>query len=651
MRTGWIAAVSVCLALGAYAGGATAGPAPVPVEAFADSSLTGSPRLSPDGLHLAVSVELGEGHYALAIYRLQDMQRTAFLRMPRYELPADAYWVSDRRLVIAKGRQMGSREQPRATGEIIATDLDGSNQKYLYGYRETPRIAGLHRGYGAIEGLPAVRNGHFYMRRYSYNSNVSQLYDVDTGRGTARLVADIPVRNLSFTLDRNGVPRYAHGVDDDDRYLLYAAEAQGANWTRVPPEQMGGRFVPGALSADGRQVYGFLSVDDGPSVLVRANLDGSARHVVAEDGFRDVDDLEWASAPLQPFAANIGEGRPRTLYFDPDSEEATLHQALARGFPEHQVSYASHSADGSVRLLYAYSDRDPGAWFVFDSVKRKASRLLARREAIDPARMGERRPFRFRASDGMELDGYMTIPQGIVEPRQLPMVLLPHGGPHAAGDTWPYDNDAQFLASRGYLVLQVNYRGSQGRGRRFEEAGYLQWGTRIQDDLLDGVRWSIAQGHADPRRICAYGASFGAYSAMMVAARAPELIRCAAGLSGLYDLKMMYSKGDITSSKSGRNYLARVVGRDDAALAAGSPTAQAASIKAPVLLVHGEVDERTPLAQATAMKAALERAGNAPEWMVVPKEGHGFYKDENNIAFYCRLEAFLDRHIGGAAAQ
>lgn len=646
MRIAWIAALAACMAMNA----GTAAAEPVPVEAFANSSLTGSPRLSPDGLHLAMSVEIGDGHYALAIYRLQDMQQTAFLRLPRYELPVEAYWVSDRRLVIAKGRQLGSREQPQATGEIIATDFDGGNQKYVYGYQEIPRIAGLQRGYGAIEGLPAVRNGRFYMRAYSYNSDVSQLYDVDASRATARLVADIPVKNLSFTLDRAGVPRYAHGVDDDDRYLLYAADGKGANWTQVPAAQMGGKFVPHAFSADGRQLYGFLSVDGGPSTLVRANPDGSARQVVAGDGFADVSDLEWSAAPVQPFAANIGEGRPRTVYFEPGSDEAMLHQTLALGFPDHQVSYAGHSSDGAVRLLYAYSDRDPGAWYLFDSVRRKASLLLTRREGIDPAQMGERRPFRFRASDGMELDGYMTLPHGVDTPRNLPMVLLPHGGPHAMGDTWAFDNDAQFLASRGYLVLQVNYRGSRGRGRNFEEAGYLQWGTRVQDDLLDGVRWSIAQGYADPQRICAFGASFGAYSAMMAAARAPELIRCAAGLSGLYDLKMMYSKGDIRSSKYGRNYLMRVIGRDDAALAASSPTAQAARIKAPVLLVHGEVDERTPLAQATAMKAALERAGNAPEWMVVPREGHGFYKNENNVAFYRRLEAFLGRHIGAGAA-
>ena len=238
------------------------------------------------------------------------------------------------------------------------------------------------------------------------------------------------------------------------------------------------------------------------------------------------------------------------------------------------------------------------------------------------------------------------LPAGVQAPGKMPMVLLPHGGPHVEGDRWGFDTDAQFLASRGYLVLQVNYRGSRGRGYGFQQAGFHQWGGRIQEDLVDGVRWAVAQGHADPGRICAYGASFGAYSAMMVAARAPDLIRCAAGLAGLYDLKSFTTRSDTARSSGGRAYFRRAVGSGDDYLRENSPTALAAAITAPVFLAHGELDERTPYSQAVAMKKALEDAGRPPEWMAVPREGHGFYSDENNIEFYRRLEAFLDRHIG-----
>lgn len=620
----------------------------VPVEVFAASSKIGSPRLSPDGRHVAMTTDLGEGNHALRVYRIEDMHQTALLRLPRYELPTQVTWVSDRRLVIAKGRQLGSREEPVPMGEIIASDLDGTQQKYIFGYEQANRMAGLERGFGYISGVPEVRNGRFYMRRLSRGSSRSQLYDVDAIKGTSRLVADVPAKDLSFTLDRAGVPRFAHGVDDDDHYLLYSADADGRNWAPVPAGQVGGKFVPLAFGADGRHVFAYHSVDGGPVTLVRALADGSGREILAQDAFASIHDAEWTPTPMQPFAASLGQGKPRHVHFDAQSYESQLFEAIGNGFPDHHVTYVNHSGDGKVSLLYVYSDRDPGSWYLFDRTRRELSELLVSREGIDPARMGERRAFRFKASDGLELDGYMTIPAGVGEPARLPMVLLPHGGPHASGDGWAFDNDAQFLASRGYLVLQVNFRGSLGRGERFERAGFLQWGTRIQDDLLDGVRWAIGQGYADADRICSYGASFGAYAAMMVAARAPELIKCAAGLSGLYDLKMMYSKGDVGTTRYGRNYLVRVVGKDDAELAANSPTTLAARIKAPVLLVHGEIDERTPLAQARAMKSALEAAGNTPEWLVVPREGHGFHDDGNNAAFYRRLEAFMARHIGSA---
>ena len=623
----------------------------VPVEAFANFNKVHSPRISPDGQHFAVAAELGEGNHALVIYRIQDMQQTMMLRLPRYELPAQMYWVSSKRLVIAKARQVGSREKPAAMGEIIATDFDGKNQKYIFGYQQSTRIAGVSRGFGYIESLPEERNGHFYMRRLSFDTHSSQLYDIDSERTTGRLIADIPIKDLSFVLDRKGVPRFAHGNDDNANYLLYAADANGENWKQVAPSQVGGKFVPFAFSADGQQLFAYLSEDDGPSMLVKSDLAGQNRVVLAKDEFGSVGDVEWTATPSEPFAAILGEGKPRMAYFDEKSPEAQLHQALSKSFPDKYVTYANHSSDGNISLFYAYSDRDPGAWYLFDRKQSKVSKILISREGIDAARMGERRPFRFKASDGLELSGFMTLPAGIQQPSGLPMVLVPHGGPHAPGDDWSFDTDAQFLASRGYLVLQVNFRGSQGRGYRFERAGYLKWGTRIQDDLLDGVRWAIAQGYANPDRICSYGASFGGYSALMTAARAPELIKCAVGSMGVYDLKMMYSKGDIKSTAFGRNYLARVIGRDDSELEANSPVSLASRIQAPVLLIHGEADERVPFAQSKAMKAALERAGHPPEWMAVPGEGHGFYKDENNVAYYRRLEAFIGKYIGAASQQ
>ncbi|MCC4603850.1 alpha/beta hydrolase family protein [Xanthomonas campestris] len=636
----WMVAVSAWTSAGGVAA------EPPPAEAFVESGPISSPSMSPDGKHLAVSADLGDGNYALVVYRIADMQSTIMLRLPRYELPVRIAWVSDRRLVIGEGRKLGSLEEPVPMGEIIATDLDGSNQRYVYGYQQSTRNAGLERGFGYIEGLPSRRNGHFYMRRLSLDSRHSMLYDVDATTTTHRLIADIDVPDLRFVLDRDGVAQYAYGTDDNDTSLLFRRSGNG--WT--PLTQTQANWRPFTFADQPGRVYGWYSEAGGPAALVSSDPDGQQRSVLASDPFYDVDDLQWGPVPAAPFAARLGPGQPALRYFAQDDAQAQLHRSLSQTLAGQYVDFVNFTEDGSSLLLKAYSDRDAGAWYIFNRPTNTLKLVIKARKALPAAQMSERRMLRFQARDGLALDGVLTVPAAAAKGVALPMILLPHGGPHADGDGWAFDTDAQFLASRGYLVLQVNYRGGQGRGPNFERAGYRQWGERIQDDLVDGVRWAIAQGLADPARICSYGASFGAYAAMMVQVKAPEMFRCAVGMAGIYDLQMMYSKGDINRSDYGLNYLERAIGRDPADLAAHSPVALAERIKAPVLLVHGEEDERAPFAQAKSLRAALTRSGNAPQWMAVPKEGHGFYKEDNQVAFYRTLEQFLASHLGNPAA-
>ncbi|WP_313255016.1 prolyl oligopeptidase family serine peptidase [Stenotrophomonas sp.] len=616
----------------------------VPVEAFAKASPFSMPRLSPDGQYLAFATDFGEGNHALQVVRLSDMHRTAVLRLPRYESPYQIIWVGDRRLVVAKGRRYGSLEKPIPTGEIIASDFDGENQRYIYGYEQQNAAAGLDRGFGFIEGIGQGNDGRFYMRQLKRSPTNSMLYLVDAGlRPSFKLVASVNVPNLEFVIDRNGVARYAWGRDDQDNYQLFAS-GDGQHWQPIAQEQVGGMWTPMAFSGDNQRVYGRFSRADGPSALVLSNPDGGQREVLVEDGFGSIGLSQWTRTPATPFAAAPLAGRPQLRYFDPGRPEAELHKALADLLPQQHVTFDDVSRDGQTVLVHLASDRDPGSWYTFRRGTNKLEKVLSPREGIDPTQMAERRPVRFKASDGLELEAVFTVPKNAQGP--LPTVILPHGGPHGVRDDWFYDTDAQFLANRGYLVVQVNYRGSGGRGQAFEERGYLQWGTRVQQDLVEGLREAEKQGLADTSRVCSYGASFGAYSAMMLAAREPQLIRCAVGLAGLYDLKMMYKKGDIKDSAYGRNYLGRVIGRSDEELVANSPTGVAARITVPVFLAHGERDERTPIAQANAMRSALTAAGRPPQWMAVAGEGHGFYNDNNSIAFYRALETFLQENIG-----
>lgn len=228
-----------------------------------------------------------------------------------------------------------------------------------------------------------------------------------------------------------------------------------------------------------------------------------------------------------------------------------------------------------------------------------------------------------------------------------PLVVLPHGGPHGIREEWWWEPWSQLLASRGYAVLQVNFRGSGGYGQAFQTAGYRQWGGLMIDDLIDATRWAVEQGHADGKRVCTLGASFGGYAALMSAAREPELFRCAISYVGVSDLALMHSRGDIQDSSYGESYLKRVIGEDADELADFSPTTHAADIKAAVMLIHGGEDVRVPIIHAERMRKALAKADRPVEWMVEDSEGHGFYRESHRLAFlYEGVLAFLAKHTG-----
>ena len=641
------ALVAACLGLPAVAAAADL----IPVEAFARHASMSMPRLSPDGKHIALRMDDG-GNHALVIYDVADMSKpVSMLRMPKFEMPVDVEWVSPTRLVVEKGKMLGSIDRPVGTGEILATNVDGTHQDYLFGYQSGYGSRGDTRqaddGWGSIDGLPPKANGHFYLGAQLWNDeNHSRLYDVDAIRNVRHLIGDIGVGGLSFMVNPEGKVAFAFGTNTDFEYVAY--QRIGDRWAQLGKAQAGKLFAPFATAPDGQHVYAKYSATGGPTELVEQRLDGADRKLLAKDDFGSVGNAQWTAPPLQPFAVITTTGTPRPIYVDPALPAAKLYMAISQKFPGEFVDFINFSEDGRELLFAVSSDRDPGTYYLIDTEHYKVVKLFTAAPWIDPAKMAERVPMRFKASDGMELEAILTVPNG-VPMEKLPMVLLPHGGPHGVSDDWFFDWDAQFLANRGYLVLQVNYRGSGGRGVNFEQDGYLKWGTRIQQDLIDGVKWAEQQQYADPDRVCVYGGSFGGYSALMSVIRAPKLFKCAIGYAGIYDLAMMYKKGDIRTRASGRNYLTNVIGKDDTALAANSPDQLAAQIDVPVLLIHGEADQRAPFAQAKAMRAALDAAHKPYEWMAKPNEGHGFYTEANNVERLNRMQDFLAKYIGKGA--
>jgi dipeptidyl aminopeptidase/acylaminoacyl peptidase len=249
-----------------------------------------------------------------------------------------------------------------------------------------------------------------------------------------------------------------------------------------------------------------------------------------------------------------------------------------------------------------------------------------------------------KVRDGVKIRGYLTTPNG--KSKNLPMIVLVHGGPHGPFDDYDFNYETQLLASRGYAVLQVNYRGSGGRGREFMVSGYRRWGHEMQNDITDAVKWAIGFGVADRNRICIYGGSYGAYAALTGAYREPDMFKCAVGLSGIYDLPLMFNRGDIKDLKSGVRYLNDVLGSDEADLRERSPVYNAEKIKAAVFLIHGKEDERAPFEHAKRMREALQKAGNPPEWLSEGGEEHGIFNENHRARVYELMLQFFAKHIG-----
>ena len=619
----------------------------VPVDAFAHRSGYSIPRLSPDGKYLAVAVEQGEDH-AVVVYQLSDMSHPkSLLRLPWHQLPYDIQWTGPERLVVELAKFIGSLDRPERLGEIIASDADGKrilpmfNRDWVDG--RGGRVRTADDGYATIASLPSKANGHFYMQTYMWDDEKNTwLYDVNADNGVRHLVGQINAGDMDFTLDSDGNVRYAQGLDLFDKYVVY--RMQNGQWVQLPNDEHSERFEPIAFSQDKQHLYARTSVKGGPMSLVQTNADGTQSKLLAKDDFGSIDYVQW-TPQNEPIAATPATGIPTSIIINGNQPLAQIYQVLRDKFPNQFVNFSSFSEDGATLIFEVSSDRDPGSYYLFDMKAKKIVNLFSENGSIDPDKMGSRVPMHFTASDGMPVEAILTVPKG-ASMNNLPMVLLPHGGPFGINDTWFFDTDAQFLASRGYLVLQVNYRGSGGRGQGFVDAGYGEWGTRIQQDLIDGVKWAEAQHYGDPKRVCVFGASFGGYSAMMTVIRAPGLFKCAIGEAGIYDLAMMYDKGDIKDRKSGRNYLEQAIGKDPSELAANSPDKLADKIDVPVLLIHGEADERAPFAQAKAMRAALEAAHKPYEWLTKPNEGHGFYKEENLVDMYNHVQGFLEKSIG-----
>jgi dipeptidyl aminopeptidase/acylaminoacyl peptidase len=610
-------------------------------------------EISPDGQYLAATVQM-EDRRTLAILRTADRKVTGGINLGRNMDVLDYWWVGPDRVVASVAQKIGAEDQPQPTGELIGMNADGSRSELLVGQRAYSEGVGTHiKGKKGdvvaaflLDDLPNDDEHVLITTEPFVEEPLRKVERMNVYNGRREVVTTAPVRNARFLTDNRGQVRYAWGHDVDNELQLWHRADDEAAWKRVDRPDAADAY-PIGFSTDDSRVYLQVEREDGPDIVVEQELASGKRRTLLQDD--DVDPHHYVRRvhSREPIGAFYFDGKPRTAYFDDASPEARLQRSLEAAFAGNVVQITSRTDDGNKALVFAWSDRNPGDFYLFDVKAKKADYLLSRRDWLDPATMAEVRPIQLKARDGLALHGLLTLPPKRAE-KALPMVVVPHGGPYRMFDAWGFEPELQYLAAAGYAVLQVNFRGSGNYGVAFYEAGQQEWGGKMQDDITDATRWAIAQGIADPKRICIHGASYGGYAALMGAAREPELYRCASGYVGVYDLALMHEKGDVQERESGATYLREWIGEGED-LEGKSPVGLAGKIKVPVLLAAGGEDERAPIVHSKRMEKALKAAGVPVQARYYSTEGHGFYDLEHRQEYFGQLLDFLDRHLGGGA--
>ena len=626
-------------------------PAQVDVSPFVERDSFNDIKISPTGEYFAMTVWL-EDQTGLVVMRRSDGELTATFRFRGGTHDDDFWWVNDDRVLMSISESFGSRDDPLPTGELFAMNADGGRRELLVGWRVASNSASNIRGAKRAENVAAFlidpmledeRHVLIAVQPLAADPHTRvERMDVYSGRRVQ--VTRAPVQRARFLTDSRGEVRFAVGAGSNNVSQLYYREGAGSEWTLVNDELATGRIeTPLGFSEDDALAYLQVEHPQGPDSVVAMDVATGERRELMRDEVVD----PWpiyrdGGGPL--IGVRYLGGEVRTSFLDEKSEDARLYRSLEAAFPGHAIDIASATADGNLKLVLARSDVEPGSIYLYDNVAKKADFVLARREQIDPANMAPMRPVTIQARDGLALHGFLTVPKR-ADGGNLPLVVMPHGGPFGVFDGWGFNSDTQLLARAGYAVLRVNFRGSGNYGRSFRFAGARQWGRSMQDDLTDATHWAISEGIADPGRICIYGASYGGYAALMGAAREPDLYRCAVGYVGVYDLPRMVRE----NAQMGRwatTWSREWVGDDTEALAAVSPDRLAEHIRIPVFLAAGGEDQVAPIAHSESMERALKQAGVPVETLYYRTEGHGFHAVENRRGFYDQLLDFLGRHLG-----
>jgi len=642
--------------------------APPPVEDYFKPDAFADVRLSPSGKRVAATIPSSSGRRALAIVDIADQSKSKVVASYSNADIIGVQWVNDERLVYrVRDLQESLANQLDGRG-LFAVDADGKDApRALIAPKWMEDETGSRIGGRILQPdhtlQQVLRDGSddVLVVRWIWTNTRElshlNLFRLNTRTGSLRnLSTGAPEGVRSWTVDRLGEPRFVV-TESAGKLALHWKVNASASWAKIheAPSAEGIIFWPEYVESESR-VYAVARIAPNTDVasLVAMNPGAAdagkpiAEPLLTAPGFDFRGDVvHKRSGPV--LGVTYTTEAHATHWFDPAMKK--IQQQVDTLLPASNNLLDCGDCESVENVLVtSSSDRSPLVYRIFRVSKGTVEPLAAARPWIKPQEMAMTDMVRISARDGLSIPVYVTRPNG---PKAAgPAVVLVHGGPYLRGVEWKWRDEVQFLASRGYVVIEPEFRGSKGYGDKLYRAGWKQWGLAMQDDIADAALWAVKQGYADKDRICIAGASYGGYATLMGLVRNPELFRCGVEWVGVTDIDLMYSihwsDADSEYKRYGMPVLIGDREKDAAQLAATSPINLAAKITQPLFMAYGGVDKRVPIEHGTKMRDAISKTNSKVEWKVYADEGHSWMRPENEFDFWKRVETFLDKNLKNA---
>jgi dipeptidyl aminopeptidase/acylaminoacyl peptidase len=625
-----------------------------PVSTFMSYPKMQSVKISPTGKYLALTARTGETEL-ITVLNTADAKIVASDSFGK-DMGIELFeWANDTRLLIQPARRfVGTTAYFAPTGEIIVLDVEKRKSDLLFSYRKGGQgLSTLtrERATGRVNAriVDLTPNDPdtvlIQTRSYEYEGDSNSLQRLNIRNGNLTRIAGSPVQEANYITSTKNEPLFVTGFNAKGELQTYQFKPEDKTWRLLTTRaRRTGYIWPFEDTANPDEFLALDSVSTPNTSLISWNPATDERHVLFKPGIGELG-IAGLDADSKVWSYVYDDHTPQYWYPDPEHPLARAHRALRATFKDANISFTSMTRDMSLAIAEVSAPRIPPTFYLMDVKALKFLQKMPSRPDLKPEDLSQTDPFEVTVRDGTKIRGFITMPVG-TNGKSLPMIVVVHGGPHGPYDRYDFDEEIQLLASRGYAVLQVNFRGSGGRGLEFEKSGYGKWGREMQDDITDAVKWVIGAGIADRERICIYGASYGGFAALTGIYREPDMFKCAIGMAGVYDLPLMFDKGDIQTLERGVNYLREAVGTDAEDMRERSPVSHADKMKAAVMLIHGKDDERAPFEHALRMRAALTKAGKPPEWISEGREGHGIFDEASRTQVYEKMLDFFGKHIG-----